>query len=254
MVSVERAVGRKKRQFVENPDVVAIGCSFSSGEFVPDSYTWHGIITQLAGMSINVVAMNGEGVYSLLREYQKVVALYGAPKKIFALWPDLDRFAVVRFLDNNPLADMTERVPVMWNHLEGQYYTLAHEPFDMVDRFGEEHTLCPELVNQLSFDALDTLMWHASTAGIEVTQTSWAESLNEAGLFLEYPGYAVRRDRECDHHAQCDNQERWWEFSLDGMHGGFHDQIHWAEFFLGREITNDEIASIELMEDDPQWQ
>lgn len=56
-------------------------------------------------------------------------------------------------------------------------------------------------------------------------------------------------DEECGppctrHQAQNDMQSHYWKIASDNSHPGLHEQIHFAEAFLCRQITNEEIGTI----------
>jgi hypothetical protein len=49
---------------------------------------------------------------------------------------------------------------------------------------------------------------------------------------------------QCDHEPQTEMQDLFWVRAADGMHVGFHDQIHFAEHFIQKRISNSEIKEI----------
>jgi hypothetical protein len=48
----------------------------------------------------------------------------------------------------------------------------------------------------------------------------------------------------CNHEPQTSEQAKFWHVGSDSAHPGFHDQIHYAEHFIGEQIDNDLLRKV----------
>jgi hypothetical protein len=56
--------------------------------------------------------------------------------------------------------------------------------------------------------------------------------------------FGVEDCSECEHEPQTELQKQFWLIASDGKHVGFHDQIHFAEHFLQKQISNEDLKKI----------
>lgn len=84
--------------FVENADLLAIGCSVTYGIGLPQETTWpHRLAEELNLSTYNVLAFPGGSQSLILRQTIEYIYKYGKPKYLVALLPDNDRVDTFSF-------------------------------------------------------------------------------------------------------------------------------------------------------------
>jgi len=77
--------------FVENSDIIALGCSITAGVGVQTKYSWPQIIKERTGMSVNHIGLLGGSIQQLVTLVVDFMAIYGKPKHLLFLAPDMTR-------------------------------------------------------------------------------------------------------------------------------------------------------------------
>lgn len=83
--------GYRKTEFVNNPDILAIGCSQTWGVGVPDDAIWAEVLSKNLSMSYFNLGVPGASIMHLVILAIDYIEKYGSPKYVVALWPDIRR-------------------------------------------------------------------------------------------------------------------------------------------------------------------
>lgn len=98
--------------FVENVDLLAIGCSVTHGIGLPLETTWPHRLTNLLGLSsYNNLSFPGGSMGLIIRQTFEYIHKYGKPKYLVALLPDMDRIDVFSG-DSEKIYEYTNRIKV----------------------------------------------------------------------------------------------------------------------------------------------
>jgi hypothetical protein len=294
-----------KHLFVQNPDILTLGCSFTQMGDLPSWFNWARIIEHTQGLTVNNCSQSSSGVNFEIAFAMDVMKRYGYPKKIYALFPNLDRAILPKQQGKNSV----ELSNVDWNQDISGYTTRnEHVMSRLISKNSQDEfyvslnknrkmQVPPEVIIFQSFILIDVLETMCKAAGIEFLFSSWHPREIETFRNLNYESYVhpkeftnlnkssspllpkwqedIKKNPEffvisnadseaanlnrgvriweifgvhgrdtCNHEPQTEIQDRFWIRALDGKHSGLHDQIHIAEHFLQKEITNTEISTL----------
>jgi len=245
-------VGNDKTPFEENAPILCVGCSFTSGEGLPEPYSWPSIIRSFTGVSVNNCSLRGASIPWLVYAAIDVLKRYGVPQRVFALFPDLDRAFVHQWDDGSSTSH------AYWDGGMRSYTQRSENgkpvPFELQDAYGDTYYVQREMAIFQSFVMLDVFDSLLELQNVDFCFTSWQQEAYEAfeRLSEKYPSFLASEhwdypDRalckkfgssiECSHSPQSGPQARFWDVAADGRHPGLHDQIHIAEHFLQTPIS-----------------
>jgi hypothetical protein len=295
-----------KSAFWINPDVIAIGCSFTQMGDLPYSFNWPKIIEYTQRLKVNNCGQSSSGVNFEIAYAMDVIKNYGTPKKIYALFPNLDRAVLPHKF--NKVSNNIELANVDWDsRISGYVARTKHLASRLLfpDSYDEFYVSMhkkrikqqpPETVVFQSFLLIDMLETMCTAAGIDFRFSTWNPRGIETFKRLKYNSYVHPRDctelntsksplaksweeeisnskvftihnndfreagidrgvrpwemfgvencSECEHEPQTELQNKFWLVAADGRHVGFHDQIHFAEHFLQKQISNEDLKKI----------
>lgn len=241
-------VGNDKTPFVANAPILCIGCSFTSGEGLPEQYSWPSVIRTFTGQPVNNCSMRGASIPWLVYAAIDVLKTQGMPKNVYALLPDLDRALVHQWHGTG-----SQAVHAYWDSGLGSFTQRSENGkpvvFELEDARGDTYFVEREMAIFQSFLMLEMLDTFLQISGVEFSFTPWQQEAYEAfdklseryPSFLasdhwEAPGGSLRgklgSSAQCDHSPQSEPQSAFWDLAADGRHPGLHDQIHIAEHFL----------------------
>lgn len=83
--------GHRGPDFIENVDMLTVGCSVTYGVGLPIESTWSYKLAKDLGLSYNVLSFPGGGISLMVRQVFEYINKYGAPKYLIALLPDSGR-------------------------------------------------------------------------------------------------------------------------------------------------------------------
>lgn len=191
-------VGNDKTPFVDNPDYLCIGCSFTSGEGIPELYSWPSIIRQFTGKTVNNCSMRGAGPTWLAYAALDVMKAHGSPKEAFALFPDLERALVYEWAEteNSFGQKFTGRsYHSYWSATIGAFTNKkqngALEILEIKDFQGKKYHLPLELVILQSFFMIDMIDSHFEILKVPFKFSAWPPHVYEAFERLKdkYPSF-----------------------------------------------------------------
>jgi hypothetical protein len=259
-----------KIKFVNNPDVVAIGCSNTTGEGLPDIYSWPSLVRNCFGLTVNNYGKPGSGVTWQVASAMKWMQKHGSPKTVLALFPEFDRGLMPEYRGGEVLAK-----EIFWDMEIGSFIKVINGKKKIVAELTDfqniKYHIPAELIIFYSFMMLDALVSHLEQMNSEFRFSSWTshtadslEKLNYSGFIPKirnkivnknslsdrtvnvwWQHYGVRGTTECIHFPQTDAQKMFWDIAADHLHPGLHDQIHFAEHLMQKEITNEHLKTID---------
>jgi hypothetical protein len=248
--------------FHDQPDVLALGCSYTEGLGLPYNFTWHSIAASIADLHINTIGRSGQNAAQQLFGMFGHNKHFAPPKSVWMLTPPLERFwAPVKTdiretitLNYKPdfrtFPDPTQNTPYM------------HQPIH-----GAKNFYPIDLASHSNLVAIETLINYTAAHNIELKLTSWADSCLST-LERLYPQHVMARhdlpwihkhgfehpesSKKCDCGLEPQNQYQYdfWNHGADvhprhrRPHPGFHYHCHVAELFLDRKLSNTDIESI----------
>ena len=291
-----------KSAFVINPHLITLGCSFTQMGALPYSFNWPKIIEYTQSVAVNNCGQSSSGVNFQIAYGMDVMNQYGFPKKIYALFPNLDRAILPKTINKN--GNNIELSNIDWDANISGYITRSEhsaaklffpnsqDEFYISINKKRKNQVPPESVIFQSFLLIDVLETMCKAAEIEFKFSTWHPRGIETFRHLDYKSYVQPRkftelnkstsslsgewedevrskprlfkiwDSElkdsarawqmfgvhgknwCDHEPQTELQKRFWVAALDDHHSGLHDQVHVAEHFLQKEITNKDLKKL----------
>lgn len=185
-------VGNDKTPFVKNPDYMCIGCSFTSGEALPERYSWPSIIRSFTNKTVNNCSMRGAGVGWLVNAAFDIMVKYGQPKQAYALMPDFERVIAFTYLKNE---EKIETFHGYWNTELASFTHRWHDGPEKVveikDFKNRKYHIPAEMALLHSFFMLDTLVSHFRINTIPFSFSAWPSHTYESlrRLKNKYPEF-----------------------------------------------------------------
>jgi len=251
----------KSYDYVNNPDVLTIGCSQTSGVGLPFGWAWPEILKVSLGASINNCSAPGHGVPFLIDAAFEVMVKWGVPKKVYLLTPDFERLEVPNYEQEN---DIYQPLSVTWNYLYGAYFTDG-EPVRLKTLEGKKATIPRELAIKDSIKSVRLLQRFCRINNIDMKVSSWVTAVVNFLQDLQIDDfigpkpknpecsgpedfiskwYGLNYHFSCSHKPTNERQELLWDLADDNIHAGLHAQIHLAEFFSQKPVTQEHIKAL----------
>ena len=161
------------------------GCSFTFGHGVPYEHSWgYELNKQLNGNHFYNVSAVGRNFQVIVNEIYQYIKLFGKPKKIFAMFPSMDRDYFVDF-NNNELHGLNYRVvPISLLDSAGQCFK-TDDDFYTIFNYIKIETLFYDF-----YHAISQLEDYLELLGVPFLWTTWnsnlADSLNGEKIFKNY--------------------------------------------------------------------
>ena len=212
-----RFAGHGRSTYHENPDIVAVGCSITSGIGVPREYSWPKIIEKFTGKKVNTCSRPASGVAYELFTATQMFEHYGKPQVVYAFLPDFFRAWVNTYVPNQfPLR--TKQEHLVWSSIIGCYVRpkdaidiyqfadggnikfggksrLKAKTFMVHDFQGFGHHLPLEVVVAKNFQVLDFFDGLCSLNDIDFTFCSWSGHVNDSLNKLNYSSFTMPANR-----------------------------------------------------------
>jgi hypothetical protein len=247
------------------PDVLAMGCSITSGMGLPYNFTWPDICRTVFGKTVNNVARAGSSISHQVYRAFANVHQYGVPKSIWFLAPDLFRGQIAVGPDS-----WFQRT-LLFDHDAKSFTTTGYDPYIHSSLCGTKTVVPSDLIIDNNLKALEMLMMFAESHNIDLKIFSWhgqtwecfrafnyphlcevpsfmspsSPNMNDVHssmlAFWEYPTEIAHMGAAscCDLEPFGHWQTKAWTVALDHTsqwktpHPGLHSQIHFAEIFTG---------------------
>lgn len=210
------------KEFIENAEILAAGCSFTAGIGLSTGLSWPYVVGERTQLSFNQLGIPGGSIQQIATAIFEFIKIYGKPKHILFLVPEIGRQWL--YVDTYPY-----RERFAWSKNDRDF--LSHENFFPGRPRGREISL--DIVIQNSFNALKNLQDFCVIEEINFKFYSWDPVDNSVfssmGIENVVEQSKLRPIQECEHNGE--NVE-FWDKSVDSVHPGVHWQIHFAEAFL----------------------
>ena len=193
-----------KSKFWLNPDIVAIGCSFTQMGALPYAFNWPKIIEYTKNLKVNNCGQSSSGVNFEIAYAMDVMRNYGFPKKIYALFPNLDRAILPQRV--NTESNSIELANVDWDSRISGYVTRTKHLASKLlfpDNYDEFYVSMhkkrikqqpPEAVIFQSFLLIDLLETMCLASGIDFRFCTWSPRGIETFKRLKYESYINPRE------------------------------------------------------------
>jgi hypothetical protein len=170
-------------EFHEGTDVLFAGCSITRGDGIPEEFMWTNIVAKDLNLSHANLAQSGDSVSGQVKRIFAYIKEYGAPKYIYAIFPDFNRiqFPVNRrqFITGGALKQIKngEKSHELWDEF---FLQNAFIP-DVIDEslkisirpYIAEHVLTPEIGHFYSAQHILMLEEYCSLAKIKFAWSTW---------------------------------------------------------------------------------
>lgn len=88
--------GFRSMDFIENPDILTLGCSHTFGVGMPEDFIWPNLVyRKTEAKSIANLALSGASVTNQIRNLGIYIQKYGTPKIVLCNFPDLYRYETI---------------------------------------------------------------------------------------------------------------------------------------------------------------
>lgn len=263
--------------FVQNPDIIAIGCSITVPVGIPHGLSWPYLIKHELNESLNVLAYSGASIQKNIHNVTLHMLKYGIPKKIYFLLPSLDRAWIpqriesqtlpklsYRYMKNKDLYDISynnyyQLSNFFWVEEANNYTSQTHQSNFFYKDFLDTRRSIPleyGFYNQLS--SLMVFFTLCRLLGIECFYYSWNGDfdniLSKLNIFNDTAFFSKMINNHCywgggEEHIDFDQSyfsnnkkhQKYWEKGLDkpesNAHPGMYTHIHMAERFIGRRLS-----------------
>ena len=245
---------------IESPDILVLGCSVTASQNLPRRYSWPDIIRQIDGQSVNSLARTASSIVRQIAGAQMSLDLYGYPRRVLALLPNVDR-AWLPFLEPTEQSARLSFMDALYMPDEVRYLVIGEHRVGRTERsLRAIHMTDPSQTVAYTHQILDlwTRLCHA--IGADLVISSWHGPTNDT-LREHYPSHVMptydadpeadwridgrwgsASDASCGHEPQTDDQTRYWLRADDDLHPGLHHHLHFYETLTGRQISNEQIA------------
>lgn len=83
----------------DNPEILAVGCSYTFGVGVPEDGSWPSILSSEINKDVANLGIPGTTIKEILKLIVRYVSIYNKPKTIFALFPPFFRNSLIEDVD-----------------------------------------------------------------------------------------------------------------------------------------------------------
>lgn len=219
--------------------VLCLGCSFTSGHDIPAELSWPHIISLATGFTVDVLAGTGIGYVTLENWLVQYLAERGIPSHVLVLGPDFQRLQVNMHPKTNTVTDLR----LNWDSLRETYWANGSDKFKLRQYDGKNIPPHHSIITGVNIDALQRIRLISKATAANFAVSTWWTQTHLTLTELDFPHYEPLSTK-CGHTPLNDTQRKWWNHSLDGQHGGLHDQIHFAETFLGEQLARETLEKI----------
>ena len=214
--------------FVENSDIIALGCSITAGVGVQTKYSWPQIIKERTGMSVNHIGLLGGSIQQLVTLVVDFMAIYGKPKHLLFLAPDMTR---------------------QWVFDYGYPFRHRYEFDESIDDFlcfDKKKTIKKsldgmnidlKLVAQNSFSSLSILSNLCQLLDINYGFCTWKHSDAKIYENFNFKNYIPKLSHDVMNEklkSYVPNEENasYWDVGTDKMHQGVRSHLFHADRFM----------------------
>jgi hypothetical protein len=214
------------------------GCSFTHGIGIPYEYSWgYELNKQLNGNYFYNISAAGRNAQVIVNEIYQYIKLFGKPKKVFAMFPNMDRDYFISFYNND---------------VHGLHYKI--EPVGLLSPGGKSFETDDDFYKIFNYIKIETLFYdfyHAVSQledylellGVPFLWTTWnedlAKSLNGEPIFknyfeLDFDGFGEYRKENFYPPKSLGKNRKYWLQGADrpNAHPGILEHKYFASQFL----------------------
>jgi len=218
------------RDFIQNAEILALGCSVTAGIGVGSSNTWSWMVEANTEMSVNQLGISGASTQILLSAFLEFVEKYGKPKYLLALIPEARRQWV--FVEEKPYR-------ARYSFEDRSKTFLSHESRQGIRSDIRGSKIDYDVTVQNYYSAISDMSRVCSIMGIKFLFFSYTDEENDRFKdartkgFLDKGMYSATRidPNQCARHRN--SGVAFWHRGVDiPPHPGLHEHIHYAELFI----------------------
>lgn len=214
--------------FINNSDIVALGCSTTAGMGLPTKYSWPQIVGANLEMSVNQLGLLGGSIQQLSSLFIEFITQFGKPKYLMMLAPDMSRQWLLS--EGEPYRDR-----YFWDEKINGFW--CYERNAKMNKQIAGGDVNPKIVAQNSFHSLSNLSNICEMLEISFGFYSWLPEDNFIYQKFNVPNYIVDLS---DHQLALDDKKYvktpenslFWDMGVDGRHAGAKQHMIYADRFL----------------------
>jgi hypothetical protein len=201
--------------FIKNSDIIALGCSITAGVGVQTKYSWPQIVKERTGMSVNHIGLLGGSIQQLVTLVVDFMAIYGKPKHLLFLAPDMTRQWV--FDSVYPFRHRYE-----FDESIDDFFCFDKKP--TIKKSLNGLNIDMKLVAQNSFNSLSILSNLCQLLDIKY------ENFNVKNYIPNIPQDVL--NKKLSSYKPNDENSAYWDIGTDKMHQGVRGHLFHAERFM----------------------
>ena len=211
--------GYRSDEFRANADIVIAGCSFTFGSGVPEEWRWGSIVSKGLGLKETNLGVCAWSTQAIIENIYAYIEKYGAPKKLYCLFPDPSRSPISSVEGLLEYEDGFEGgrqvVNVMLNRMVDYQYSdkpkYSKRPHQIDD------VIPIEVPMYFYFKYIQMLESYCEALGVELLWTTWDNQLSE---YLEDREYGAPRHELHGFKNYVETGSNSWTWDLSVLGGG----------------------------------
>lgn len=214
--------------FIENSDIIALGCSITAGVGVQTKYSWPQIIRERTGMSVNQIGLLGGSIQQLVTLVVDFMSIYGKSKYLMFLAPDITRQWIFDY--NYPFRHRYEFDESLDDFLCYDKTTTLKQSIDGLN-------IDIKLVAQNSFNSLSIISNLCELLDIKYGFCTWShtdakiyENFNAKNYIPQLPQDIFYE--KLSSYAPNEENAAYWSIGTDKMHQGVRGHLLHADRFM----------------------
>ncbi len=214
--------------FINNPDILALGCSVTAGIGIKTEYSWPHLISQQTGMTFNQGGLSGASIQQLESLFFEFIDEYGLPKYVLLLAPELTRHWVYE-------QSHSMRSRSYFDEELGFFRCFDKDSTFKMDVDSSKIDFCT--VAQNSFRSLTNISIACKLLGIKYHFFSWMREDNALYSEYDFPGYAhdlrqSTKDFQQLHYVPNQENKPYWLLGMDKSHAGVCEHYYYRDRFM----------------------
>lgn len=245
------SLGHRSDEFHMGVDILFGGCSYTYGMGVPEKYIWANMVADTLNSTRDIIASPGTSIAWIVDRFFEYFRVYGNPKKLFCLFPDLYRLELptdgktlyqLHKPDGSPSDPRLARVDSRWAEKTYKNLKILKKPINI------EEIATKDVALYLNIRAIRHLEMYCKSSNIDLKWTSWDRgsrsdiekaTLNPNLAFDKYFSFDSDFEPVCHGAMRTPETDVFFDWGTD-VHGtspghpGMHAHMHFAEAFLAR--------------------
>jgi hypothetical protein len=226
------------------------GCSYTYGLGIPYEFTWaHKLNKDLGLKNFYNLSIPGRSFQIIVNDIYRYIRMFGKPKAVFAMFPNLERDHIVNFRSNQSLGTYYEVENVNLLHFSSKNTRIIFDSEEDFKKFQDYMKV--EKMSYNFYNAIAALEDYLESLGVTFLWTTWAgrlaETLTGSGMFknyfvLDFAGYEQYKKNNFYPPEELGKNRKYWLAAADtpNPHPGIMENEFFALNFLKKfdEIEN----------------